>query len=110
NANGAVKAPALSVVAPRVASQASPQIDVRGSVSRTGTDTGAQTVWVDIYGTNTATNQQFFLGRVAVTIAAKASTASFRVMVTRAGLRFNQVVATSTLGAGTSEFSESLGV
>jgi len=105
-----VVAPTLTAVKPRVAKQSSPQFDVRGTVARTNAGTAAQTVWVDIYGTNTATNEQFFLGRVGVTIAANANAASFRVLVTRAGLRFNQVVATSTLGSGTSEFSNAIGV
>jgi len=105
-----VVAPTLTAAAARVPGQASTQVDVRGTVSRTGTSTAAQTVWVDIYGTNTATNQQFFLGRVVVKIAAGAQAAGFRVMVTRAGLRFNQVVATATVGTGTSEFSEAIGI
>lgn len=105
-----VFAPFLTVASPRVARQASPQYDVRGTVARTGTGTGAQTVLVDIYGTNIATNEQFFLGRVTVTIRANGASGSFRVIVGQAGKRFGQIVATSTLGAGTSEFSEPVGV
>ena len=105
-----VVAPILTAASPRVARQASPQYDVRGTVARTGTGTGAQTVLVDIYGTNTATNEQFFLGRVTVTIRANAASAGFRVIVGQAGKRFGQIVATSTLGAGTSEFSDPVGV
>ena len=57
-------------------------------------------------GTNAATSEQFFLGRVTVTIRAGAENANFRVIVGRAGRRFDQIVATTTFGTGTSEFSD----
>jgi parallel beta-helix repeat protein len=105
-----VVAPAILQANPRVAGQVSPQYDVSGTVSRTGTGTAAQTVLVDIYGTNTATNDQFFLGRVTVKIRANAAAANFRVIVAGAGNRFDRIVATSTLGFNTSEFSNAVGV
>lgn len=98
--------PSLTAATPRVVGQASPQYDVRGTVSRSGTGNTAQTVLVDIYGTNAATSEQFFLGRVTVTIRAGAENANFRVIVGRAGRRFDQIVATTTFGTGTSEFSD----
>ena len=98
--------PILTAATPRVVGQASPQYDVRGTVSRSGTGNTAQTVLVDIYGTNAATSEQFLLGRVTLTIRAGAENANFRVIVGRAGRRFDQIVATTTFGTGTSEFSD----
>ncbi len=118
NDGNAVLSPAVaSVVAPvltsaraRVVGQSSPQYDVSGIVNRTGAGTAAQTVVVDIYGTNPATSEQFFLGRVNVTIRSGASQATFRVIVGQVGRRFGQIAATSSLGGGTSEFSNVIGV
>jgi hypothetical protein len=109
-ANTGVTAPLLTSAVPRVVGQKSPQYDVRGSVFRTGDGTQPQTCLVDIYGTNTATSRQVFLGRVVVTIREGANAASFRLIVGAIGAAFNQIVATATLGAGTSEFSSPVNV
>lgn len=107
-ANGGVVAPALASAAPRVIGQKSPQYDVRGSIGRTGAGTEQQIYSVDLYGTNTATSRQVFLGRVVVVVRAGASSASFRTIVGAAGQQYDRIVATATLGTGTSEFSNAV--
>jgi hypothetical protein len=107
-ANGGVVAPALASAAPRVIGQKSPQYDVRGSIGRTGMGTEQQVYSVDLYGTDTATSRQVFLGRVVVVVRAGAASASFRAIVGAAGQRYDQIVATATLGTGTSEFSNAV--
>ena len=107
-ANGGVVAPTLASAAPRVIGQKSPQYDVRGGIGRTGTGTEQQIYLVDLYGTNTATSRQVFLGRVVAVVRAGAASASFRAIVGAAGQRYDQIVATATLGTGTSEFSNAV--
>jgi hypothetical protein len=51
-----------------------------------------------------------FLGRVVVPVRAGAASANFRVIVGAVGERYDRIVATATLGAGTSEFSTSINV
>lgn len=109
-ANAGVSSPLLASAAPRVIVQKSPQYDVRGSVGRTGEGSEQQIYFVDIYGTNTATSRQVFLGRVVVTVRPGASSASFRAIVGVAGQRYDRIVATATLGSGTSTFSNALNV
>ncbi len=109
-ANAGVTAPVLTSAVPRVVGQRSPQYDVQGSIARTGGGTEQQVYFVDIYGTNTSTSRQVFLGRVVVPVRAGAASANFRVIVGAVGERYDRIVATATLGAGTSEFSTSINV
>ena len=112
NANGGITAPLITSATPRVIGQAAPQYDVRGTINRIAGSTGTQSMWVDLYGSNTTTGQQFYLGRILVAIRTGVAAMSFRVITKRAGGTFDQILATatSTVGLGTSEFGTPLSI
>ena len=107
-ANQGIAAPVLTSVKPRVAGQRTPQYDCRGSV----TGVAGTRRYVDFYGVSPL-GQQFYLGRVLVTIGAN-GIGNFRKIVNGGpgGVTSVQATATdaSSLFGGTSEFSPSVAV
>ena len=112
NANGGITAPLITSATPREIGQAAPQYAVRGTINRIAGSTGPQSMWVDLYGSNTTTGQQFYLGRILVAIRTGVAAMSFRVITKSAGGTFDQILATatSTVGLGTSEFGTPLSI